>query len=38
VLAGALAGRWGVFRAGFASSEDPRYVVGPQRRRLGARP
>jgi hypothetical protein len=37
VLAGALASRWGIFRAGFASSEDPKYVVDPQRRRLGAR-
>jgi len=42
--AGALAARWSVFKAGFASAADPRYVVGPQRagiergeRRGGAR-
>jgi hypothetical protein len=29
--AGALAARWTVFRAGFASAADPKYVVGPQR-------
>jgi formate-dependent nitrite reductase membrane component NrfD len=36
VLAGAMATRWSVFRAGFASSADPGYVVGPQRERLTA--
>ena len=36
-LAGAMAARWGIFRAGFASSSDPAYVVGPQRERLEAR-
>jgi formate-dependent nitrite reductase membrane component NrfD len=29
--AGALARRWSVFKAGFQSAADPRYVVGPQR-------
>jgi hypothetical protein len=41
VLAGGLAERWSIFRAGFASAEDPRYTVGPQRDRLvrrGGRP
>jgi hypothetical protein len=44
LLAGALAARWSVFKAGFQSAADPRYVVGPQRdairrgeRRGGAR-
>jgi len=42
--AGALAARWSVFKAGFQSAADPKYVVGPQRsaieqgrRRGGAR-
>jgi hypothetical protein len=26
-IAGALATRWAVYRAGFASAADPRYVV-----------
>jgi len=29
--AGALSARWSVFRAGFQSAADPKYVVGPQR-------
>jgi hypothetical protein len=33
VLAGELAMRWSVFRAGFQSARDPRYVVRPQRER-----
>ena len=33
VLAGELALRWSVFRAGFQSARDPRYVVIPQRER-----
>lgn len=33
LLAGAATERWAVFKAGFASAEDPKYVVGPQRRR-----
>jgi hypothetical protein len=36
ILAGGLAERWSIFRAGFASAEDPRYTVGPQRTRLTA--
>jgi formate-dependent nitrite reductase membrane component NrfD len=32
--AGALATRWAVFRAGFASAADPRYVIGSQRARV----
>jgi hypothetical protein len=31
LLAGALAARWSVFKAGFQSASDPKYVVGPQR-------
>jgi hypothetical protein len=31
VLAGAALERWSVFRAGFQSAADPKYVVGPQR-------
>jgi formate-dependent nitrite reductase membrane component NrfD len=37
VLAGELALRWSVFKAGFQSARDPRYTVVPQRERLGAR-
>lgn len=37
VLAGELALRWSVFRAGFQSARDPRYTVGPQKERLQAR-
>ena len=44
LLAGALAARWSVFKAGVDSAADPKYVVGPQReaidsgrRRGGAR-
>jgi hypothetical protein len=33
VLAGELALRWAVFRAGFQSARDPKYVVEPQRAR-----
>ncbi len=29
--AGAMATRWSVYKAGFASAADPKYVVGPQR-------
>jgi polysulfide reductase-like protein len=40
VLAGELALRWSVFRAGFQSARDPKYVVRPQRERIsrGASP
>ena len=34
VLAGSVAQRWAVYRAGFASVADPKYVVDPQRRRI----
>jgi formate-dependent nitrite reductase membrane component NrfD len=37
VLAGELALRLSVFRAGFQSARDPRYVVVPQRERLTSR-
>jgi hypothetical protein len=36
VLAGELALRWSVFKAGFQSARDPRYVVIPQRERKAA--
>jgi hypothetical protein len=29
--AGALSARWSIFKAGFGSAADPRYVVEPQR-------
>jgi hypothetical protein len=35
MLGGALATRWSVYKAGFQSAADPKYVVGPQRARLG---
>jgi hypothetical protein len=34
VLAGAVATRWSVFKAGFQSAEDPKYTVEPQRERV----
>jgi hypothetical protein len=37
VLAGALAERWSVFKAGFLSAADPKHVVEPQRRRIRER-
>ena len=37
MLAGGLALRWSVFRAGFQSARDPRYTVIPQRERMEAR-
>jgi hypothetical protein len=37
VLAGELCLRWSVFRAGFQSARDPKYVVEPQRARLAGR-
>jgi formate-dependent nitrite reductase membrane component NrfD len=36
VLAGELAMRWSVFRAGFQSARDPRYTVVPQRERVSS--
>jgi formate-dependent nitrite reductase membrane component NrfD len=38
VLGGELALRWSVFRAGFQSARDPRYVVIPQRERVAQKP
>ena len=37
LLAGSLATRFGVYRAGVASAKDPKYTVVPQRERLAAR-
>jgi Polysulfide reductase len=37
VLAGELALRWSVYKAGFQSARDPRYTVLPQRERLQRR-
>jgi hypothetical protein len=37
MLAGAMATRWSVHKAGFQSAADPKYVVGPQRARVSAR-
>jgi hypothetical protein len=37
VPAGALAERWSIFKAGFASARDPKYTVAPQRRRVEER-
>ena len=36
LTAGVVCERWSVFRAGFQSAADPKYVVGPQRARLSA--
>jgi hypothetical protein len=40
LLAGALGARFSVYKAGFGSAADPKYVVGPQRERVqrGERP
>jgi DMSO reductase anchor subunit len=37
MLTGALATRWSIFKAGFASAADPKYVVGPQRAAIRGR-
>jgi len=37
ILAGELALRWSVFKAGFQSARDPRYTVIPQKERLATR-
>jgi Polysulphide reductase, NrfD len=37
LLAGSACERWAVYKAGFQSARDPKYVVGPQRARLAAR-
>jgi hypothetical protein len=34
LCAGGLGMRWSVFKAGFASAADPKYVVGPQRQAI----
>jgi hypothetical protein len=34
MAAGAMCARWSVFRAGFESASDPKFVIGPQRRRI----
>jgi hypothetical protein len=36
MLAGALSARWNVYKAGFESAADPKYVIGPQRARVDA--
>lgn len=36
ILAGAALEKWAVYDAGFQSARDPRYVVEPQRARLGS--
>ena len=38
VLAGEVAVRWSVFKAGFQSARDPKYTVVPQRERLARQP
>ncbi|MCW3014073.1 MAG: polysulfide reductase, partial [Solirubrobacterales bacterium] len=37
LLAASASTRFGVFAAGMRSAEDPKYTVGPQRRRLRER-
>jgi hypothetical protein len=37
VLAGSACERWAVYKAGFQSARDPRYIVEPQRARMAAR-
>ncbi|MGN6796767.1 MAG: NrfD/PsrC family molybdoenzyme membrane anchor subunit, partial [Gaiellaceae bacterium] len=37
VLAGEVALRWSVFKAGFQSARDPEYTVVPQKERLAKR-
>jgi hypothetical protein len=37
VLGGAIFERWAIFQAGIQSAVDPKYTVGPQRERIGAR-
>lgn len=37
LLAGAVCKRWAIFKAGFASAEDPHQTVGPQRERVEQR-
>jgi hypothetical protein len=37
LCAGALSARWSIYKAGFQSAADPKYVVGPQRRMIERR-
>jgi hypothetical protein len=37
LLAAGACARWAVFKAGFASAEDPKYTIVPQRRRIEER-
>jgi hypothetical protein len=37
LLAGSACERFAIFRAGFASADDPRYTIVPQRRRVADR-
>jgi hypothetical protein len=37
ILAGSACERWAVYKAGFQSVRDPKYVVAPQRARLAER-
>ena len=37
VLAGSMCERWAVYKAGFQSARDPRYIVEPQRAHLAER-
>ena len=37
VLAGSVCERWAVYKAGFQSARDPRYIVEPQRARMAER-
>ncbi|HKP99812.1 MAG TPA: polysulfide reductase, partial [Actinomycetes bacterium] len=36
-LAGSACERWAVYKAGFQSARDPRYIVEPQRARMAER-
>jgi hypothetical protein len=37
LCAGALSARWSIYKAGFQSAADPKYVIGPQRRAIERR-
>jgi hypothetical protein len=37
LVAASAATRWGIFHAGLASADDPKYIVVPQRLRLNER-
>ena len=36
ILAGSVFERWAIFKAGVQSATDPKYTVGPQRKRIEA--